>query len=281
MNNKFVKTAKVLIVTGAISLVVILFGNLLFPGRFSLDKKTELTWNDCRALEGYKVKDGKVKYIDSCILDDGCGPIGCALPSCVCMRGNELEMADAGSLKKLGLNHAKDKNHVYSFGQVVEGADPNTFEHIDGQYWKDSSSVFGYKEKFIGAEVQTFKVIDAKSGLTKDAFHTYHHEKIIGDGSAHPYKDFGSYYVSWNNVLFYFGSPVPGADAESFQLLGNDYASDGSHIYVYGKVIEGVDMTSFGILNASGCARDATNFYYYGRKDEGSVKCKAPNEQIE
>lgn len=56
--------------------------------------------------------------------------------------------------------YARDKNHVYRSGLVVEGLDGATFEFVSGeQYYKDKDAVYLYGKTIPDADPATFKII--------------------------------------------------------------------------------------------------------------------------
>lgn len=53
-----------------------------------------------------------------------------------------IKNADHGTFKCIDLNFAKDKNHVYYWGEIVEKADPESFEPLDWPKSKDKNYYF-------------------------------------------------------------------------------------------------------------------------------------------
>lgn len=72
---------------------------------------------------------------------------------------------------------ARDRQHIFSFGEVLAGADVNTFTTVGGPYWKDSSHVWsiggkGVLAEISGADARTFAYVGLPADA-KDANHTY------------------------------------------------------------------------------------------------------------
>ncbi len=92
---------------------------------------------------------------------------------------NELKEADAKSFESLDdvmMFFAKDKDHIYFRGAILEAAHSPSFEKLGNVYWKDKNAVYYGEEKIPQADPTTFKLVDEdKDGniIAKDKRHTY------------------------------------------------------------------------------------------------------------
>ena len=72
-----------------------------------------------------------------------------------------IEDADLPSFKILEMSTAKDKNHVYYFGEVLPLADPATFEILgNSAYSRDKSHIWCGDDLLEGVDYETFTVDD-------------------------------------------------------------------------------------------------------------------------
>ena len=175
--------------------------------------------------------------------------------------------------------YAKDKNHVYVGSEVLEGADPATFvEEFDEKrglvYYHDAKRY--YRDGMlldIAAENATYgEEYELGSGYTANKRHVYYNGKllnnahyesfeVLADGYA---KDRRSYYYrgyttdevpdfsqpkpqpqAKNPDAYYYGSPVEGADLDTYVRLSTDFGKDKNRGYFMGKPIEGSDGATF------------------------------------
>lgn len=57
--------------------------------------------------------------------------------------GNFLSQADASSFEEVAFGYAKDMNHVYFLGKIIDGADPRTFKYDEIDYiFYDKNNVY-------------------------------------------------------------------------------------------------------------------------------------------
>lgn len=76
-----------------------------------------------------------------------------------------LSITDVGTFKIIGdgnENLAKDVNHVYFRGEIIEGADPVTYTHMG--HWaigKDKSNIYFETKKLTGVDFNTFEILDS------------------------------------------------------------------------------------------------------------------------
>ena len=86
----------------------------------------------------------------------------------------ELKDVDKKSFRKVTKRFAKDKDHVYYEGVLVEGCDPNSAELVKKHYGyiKDKNHVF-YRGKILSNEPENFQVLLA--GYSKDSRLVYNY----------------------------------------------------------------------------------------------------------
>lgn len=84
-------------------------------------------------------------------------------------------------LEKTGF--AKDKNHVYYSGSIIQNADPATFEFIGDRYTKDENNIFfsyNIESNIVeGADRDTFEEYPEKSEYAKDINYVYYLGEIL------------------------------------------------------------------------------------------------------
>lgn len=183
--------------------------------------------------------------------------------------GRLVPDADYRSFEDLGFGYAKDRNHVYRFGEILEYVDPSSFKvdrrfagngshqhpdahrpgfqqrpgrpgHPDGirsqGYFKTDFGVYYNGWEMDDAHASSFTVLDSEGGYAKDSFNVY-----------------------WE------GRAVDGAMSSSFTVLGYGYAKDSFNVYWCGEKIDGATPSSFKVTG-NGYAEDAFNAYFNGRK---------------
>jgi len=137
--------------------------------------------------------------------------------------------------------YAKDKNHVYKGGEILENADPATFdisswfstyvkyEPISGCYtmYKYSSNVYFNDDIIFEADASTFEAIERDERLYKDKNNVY--SIFHGEGCT-----------AWLGIY-------KGSDPDTFELLDfyGKYAKDKNNVYFEGEILEGVNSATF------------------------------------
>jgi hypothetical protein len=137
---------------------------------------------------------------------------------------------------------AKDKNHVYSQGQVIPG-DPATFTILNQSYNEDASHVY----------MGTTTVSSSPSTFWGDP-----------DGN----------FAEDGNTIYYSGTPIAGVDAATFSVQRTYpyfYGIDSKNVYYIGYqsplILTGADPASFVVIDDSNDqikyeAMDKNHFYY-------------------
>jgi hypothetical protein len=142
-----------------------------------------------------------------------------------------IPRVDLATFANVGYGYARDKNHVYRFGNIIDGADPRTFSFLgfsgiqgvsgDGLYTMDSGHVFYDGVELAEADPKTFA--------------------LIFDGMG----DVTGYAKNKNYVYnAYEGFAIEGADPRTFAVLSRWYAKDKFNVYSYdASVVAGTDAT--------------------------------------
>lgn len=95
--------------------------------------------------------------------------------------------ADVKTFKVLNSAVAKDKNHVYYFGEIIPDADPATFKPIGNSiYNRDKSHIWCGSDLLQDADYQTFEVDGTGSAHDKFGTFTFERRDTIPEESTTP-----------------------------------------------------------------------------------------------
>lgn len=161
--------------------------------------------------------------------------------------GKILEGPDRASFGVfLDSTYTKDKAHVYYSHKIMEGADPESFELVGGDYTKDKNSVYFKNRKIKGADVATFTFLnDAVSSNHFDEEREYAKDKAS---------------------IYYSGYKLKDSDPATFEFLDDDkkYSKDKNAAYYKGKYFEeAIDLGSFEVIDGKlGFSKDKNRVYY-------------------
>ena len=72
----------------------------------------------------------------------------------------KIEIADYISFTVLSQFYAKDKNHVYFFGDILENVDKDTFAVLSGFYAKDNKHIYFGDRIFQNIDFASFKALN-------------------------------------------------------------------------------------------------------------------------
>lgn len=109
--------------------------------------------------------------------------------------------ADLETFKYLEHTFAKDKNHAYRSGIIVEDADPATFEVLAITHAKDKNNVYFNGKKLENADPATFELL--APGYTKDKNNVYFNETRIKEANAETFKVTGYWEAKDKNYKYY------------------------------------------------------------------------------
>lgn len=244
---------------------------LIFSGCSNQNNKTLIAREQCEAKSGYNVEVGKIYYMAICHLDDGCAPLGCSDPYCVCSPKIVLSDADIESFEIFGLHYAKDKNHVYRDGKIVDYMDAQTFEYLDITYSKDKNYVYKNGKEFNIADPETFELIPEIYAAAKDKNNFYQFGEIIRnvDESSFEVLD-NKLYANNHDIIYHRGKEIRGVDIATFEILDSTYSKDKNHIYRDNVIFEEADPETFEIVSSGSYTKDKNNVYYLGKIIEGA-----------
>lgn len=141
--------------------------------------------------------------------------------------------ADVASFSVMAHGYAKDKNHVYHFGHVLEYANPATFTLSDNKNEEvtseDKSSVL---DIVLGTDESKNKYAIAGTSVTYDG-------TIVKKADAATFKYIGGEYAADKHHAYYKGKILGDAwGVGQFTYKGNGYATDGVRWYCNGKPVD-------------------------------------------
>ena len=141
--------------------------------------------------------------------------------------GDRFPVADATTFVPLGYGHARDRLRGYYQQKPIEGSHGATFVVLDDNYSKDSARVY-YSDidlradpkpairirAVAGAQPASFAALS--DGYAADAAHAYYKGQVLKDARP-PLEVLEVGYAKTATRVFYFGAPVPDADAATFK----------------------------------------------------------------
>ena len=166
-------------------------------------------------------------------------------------RVRRIEGADAATFQPLGYGHARDRVRGYYHQKAIAGSDGASFVALDDNYSKDASHVF-YSDidprsqpiairsrTLASAQPRSFTVLG--DGYAADSTRGWFKGEPLRDATP-PLEVLEVGYARTATRVFYFGSPVPAADAATFQAnalgaSGTD-ASDARGPFYEGKRVK-------------------------------------------
>lgn len=201
---------------------------------------------------------------------------------------HKINIADLGTFIVLNQNdYAKDKNHAYYDGKIIESADPQSFEFINGKYTKDKNHVFYYDEIIFGANPKTFKLvensfyknIEAYDG--KDNNNIYINGVLVDGVDVNAFEIIKGSYVKDKDSVYYENAEIQNADVATFEVVEYKYSKDANFVYYGDEIIENADSSTFQVVEfyrlftyidgrtkntlLDGYAKDKNHVYYNGK----------------
>lgn len=170
----------------------------------------------------------------------------------VYFNGQPMPYADAQTFQILGYGYAKDRQHVYMDGYILEYVEPLSFRLKEDRH----RPYAGYDEW--DRPPHTY-------GYYKTKFDVFFNGRKIEDASASTFKELGEGYAKDSFNVYYLGNKIPDASANTFRILGGGYSRDAFNVYFYGKEIPDASASTFK-YDGNGYAHDAFDTYYNGRK---------------
>ena len=192
------------------------------------------------ATNGYQILGNNVFY-NSGILNEA---------------GFQLVEADAQTFQILEngvagvtyVNYAKDKNHVYYNGTIMQNADAKTFERLDSFHAKDRQHIF-YSQYVLSEDPNHFRFLG--SGYSRDRKHIYSGDYPISD-SPDTFERFEGFARDEHGIIIGIHR-LENADSKSFQYVGSDYYRDKNHVFLIESdrkcVISEADAATFKVIS--------------------------------
>ena len=150
--------------------------------------------------------------------------------------GTELTGADVSSFEVLGRGFVKDRSHVWLSGQRISN-DPINFELLQGELAKDSAAVYCHNGSVLSNDAGNFVRVSKT-------------DNILG-------------YTKDSRAVYYYCSPIPGADPNTFRVLNDNMhcAADQQHAYHASSVIPNTDPRNFPVGKpVTGCSDTSITF---------------------
>lgn len=163
---------------------------------------------------------------------------------------NDSLMSDADVATFIDLGHgvAKDKNHVYNEGRIMEYADK-----LNGSSAATSNrnvAVNGNKDVAVNGKNDVDKDDDDSPSLL---------DKILWTDEV------GNNYAVDGAVVSYKGKAIKKADASTFKYIGGDYAADKHHAYYKGRILGDAWGVGQFAYKGNGYATDGVHWYCNGK----------------
>lgn len=173
---------------------------------------------------------------------------------------------DSETFKALRFNsHAKDKNHAYYCGRIIEGADPETFKPVNKEYSVDANSIFYMEKRRSNASPESLRILKGKFALDSDS--VYYSYESISEADPETFKILKKGYSRDKNYVFYENRTLHEVqEPDQYKVLCHLWGRDSQRYYFKGAEIKGADYNSFQILRTSSVsssyAKDKNHVYY-------------------
>lgn len=209
--------------------------------------------------------------------------------------GNSITEADARSFEIAGNNiggYAKDKNHVYYCGIILEGVDSASFQYYRYGYYKSGGIIYLSGRPLLQADPDTFHLAYEYSGTFVDKNYGYDERGTtwqLDDFWFLTYdeggKSLGGNYREYKGEIYYWDAGpqaapamiLINADPGSFTILKDEYcasdscleyAKDDKKVFHASYEVNGADPETFHVLKGS-FAKDKNYVFYDTKKLEG------------
>jgi len=145
------------------------------------------------------------------------------------------------SLITLDQYYAKDSNHVYYNGKILDGADAKSFSLYNGLA-KDKNSVF-WGDKIINVEIDPSSATKISNKVIKDKTHVYFRQLYDADGNFIDEKIngpvFKQLYIADASTFQYVG------ECTCVEIICHNYYKDKNNVFVEETPLENIDSSSF------------------------------------
>lgn len=168
-----------------------------------------------------------------------------------------IEGADPATYKRLNFTFTKDKAHVFCNDTIVSSLDTDSFEVVSDYFSKDKGGVYLHQfdaplkklpidpddlmaiaPDIIRDSSQVYIFVGGKTGLINIPFRDS--SKI----QSFAQRDL----LRIDDVIYYQGVPMEGADAETFEIIDGGHFKDKNKVFFWGELIEEADVNTFEIV---------------------------------
>ena len=176
-----------------------------------------------------------------------------------------LEDVSTASFSVLGdSGYAKDSQHIYHGGNVLEAADPNTFRLIDGyEDWYATDSAHVFIRGFPVEELDPGSLVIVNQNYAKDidtVWLTLQFDPagVIPDADPKTFEilpiegtqsgTFAPIESEWSRDaahVYFLNSLLADADPETFAALSGRFGKDIYHVYCMERLVPGADPATF------------------------------------
>lgn len=173
---------------------------------------------------------------------------------------------DAASFTPLNHVYAKDKNHVYFKGKIIQEADAENFQILDASwghrtnrqhYAKDLQNVYVRGKVLPKADPKTFKFY-TDLGFSHDDQYVFFENQILEGSDGKTFKvvseitsSTGALYARDKNQAYYGNKILTSADPETLVGITLEVAKDHQHVYDRGEIMPKIDAETFEIIGPS------------------------------
>ncbi len=183
----------------------------------------------------------------------------------VFINGHLLQGADADSFRLLDRpGFSRDRDRVYQHDRTIS-TDPDNFEFLGNDLSRDSVHVYWADGTVLSREPTNFVVIADEDDylFAKDGSTVFVNGNVIAGASPASFRVVHGAYSHDAANVFYFDTRIPGADVATFRTLEGPYAADDARVYWMGEPVDGADPATFRVLNANfECAADRARAFH-------------------
>ncbi|MCK4635671.1 MAG: DKNYY domain-containing protein, partial [Candidatus Moranbacteria bacterium] len=172
--------------------------------------------------------------------------------------GKIIDGADQDSFEVLNYNYSRDKKHIYFYGQILDkNFHSSTFKVFNYSYIEDKNGIYFYNSMNLDEKFKKVEEVDTET-----------FEVIIGE-----YDDFGlgnERFARDRNNIYYIGEKKDYIDVSTFVILDKLYSKDANNVYFHSNIIEGADSKTFEIIESEKSfnefTKDEKDIYQHGLK---------------
>ena len=168
-----------------------------------------------------------------------------------------IDGADPNSYKRLNFLFAKDKAHVFYNDTIVSNLEADSFEVVSDNFYKDKGGVYlhQYDAPLKKLPIHPDDLIAIAADVIRDSSQVY----VFVGGKAGliniPFRDSSKIQsfaqrdlLRIDDVIYYQGMPIEGADAETFEIIDGGHFKDKSNVFFWGELIAEADVNTFEIV---------------------------------